>query len=58
MIEARSESLARFMGAYARLARLPQPQLRPVQVGEWVRRVAALETRLDGARWTRARPWC
>ena len=46
VIEARSESLARFMGAYARLARLPQPQLRPVQVGEWVRRVAALERRL------------
>ncbi len=46
VIEARSESLARFMGAYARLARLPQPQLQSVQVGEWVRRVAALEPRL------------
>src|SRR5512147_822459 len=46
VIEARSESLARFMGAYARLARLPRPQLRPVQVAEWVHRVAALERRL------------
>jgi two-component system, NtrC family, nitrogen regulation sensor histidine kinase NtrY len=47
VIEARSESLARFMGAYARLARLPQPQLGPVPVAEWVHRVAALERRLD-----------
>jgi signal transduction histidine kinase len=47
VIEARSESLARFMGAYALLARLPQPRLGPVQVDTWVRRVAALETRLD-----------
>jgi PAS domain S-box-containing protein len=47
VIEGRSESLARFMGAYAQLARLPQPRLTPVQVGAWVRRVAALETRLE-----------
>ncbi|HUR95389.1 MAG TPA: ATP-binding protein [Gemmatimonadales bacterium] len=47
VIEGRSESLARFMGAYAQLARLPQPRLAPVQVDDWVRRVAALETRLD-----------
>src|SRR5215213_6069206 len=47
VIEARSESLARFMGAYARLARLPQPRLGPVAITDWVRRVAALETRLD-----------
>ncbi len=46
VIEGRSESLARFMTAYARLARLPQPRLRPVGVDEWVRRVAALETRI------------
>ncbi len=46
VIEGRSASLGRFMNAYARLARLPQPRLRPVQVDEWVRRVAALETRL------------
>jgi two-component system nitrogen regulation sensor histidine kinase NtrY len=47
VIEGRSESLARFMGAYAQLARLPQPRLAPVQVEDWVRRVAALETRLE-----------
>jgi PAS domain S-box-containing protein len=46
VIEARSESLARFMGAYARLARLPQPQLGPVHVTEWIHRVVALERRL------------
>src|SRR5207249_51242 len=34
------------MAAYARLARLPRPRLEPVLVAEWVRRVAALETRL------------
>ena len=49
VIEARSESLARFMGAYAKLARLPRPRLAPVEVGVWVRRVAALETRVDVA---------
>jgi nitrogen fixation/metabolism regulation signal transduction histidine kinase len=47
VIEGRSESLARFMGAYAQLARLPQPRLAPVKVRAWVRGVAALETRLD-----------
>ncbi|MBA3554271.1 MAG: PAS domain-containing sensor histidine kinase, partial [Gemmatimonadales bacterium] len=46
VIEGRSESLGRFMTAYARLARLPPPRLRPLEVGEWVRRVAALETRI------------
>jgi nitrogen fixation/metabolism regulation signal transduction histidine kinase len=46
VIEGRSESLGRFMTSYARLARLPQPRLGSVDVGEWVRRVAALERRL------------
>jgi signal transduction histidine kinase len=46
VIENRSESLGRFMSSYAQLARLPQPQPARVKVGEWVRRVAALETRL------------
>jgi len=41
----RADSLSRLMAAYARLARLPQPRLEPVAVVEWVRRVAALETR-------------
>ncbi|HEY7481557.1 MAG TPA: ATP-binding protein, partial [Gemmatimonadales bacterium] len=47
VIEGRSEALGRFMGSYARLARLPQPRLGPVEVTTWVRRVAALETRLE-----------
>jgi len=46
IIAARAESLSRFMGAYARLAKLPQPQFRTVEVGDWVRRVAGLETRV------------
>ncbi|MDT7603030.1 MAG: two-component system, NtrC family, nitrogen regulation sensor histidine kinase NtrY [Acidobacteriota bacterium] len=47
IIGARSESLSRFMQAYARLARLPAPRHQPVEVGGLVRRVAALETRLS-----------
>ncbi len=47
VIEGRSEALGRFMGSYARLARLPEPRLASVRVDEWVRRVAALETRLE-----------
>ena len=46
VIGGRSEALVRFMSAYARLARLPAPQRTPVDIGTWVRRVAALETRL------------
>jgi len=46
IIGSRSESLSRFMTAYARLARLPQPKLQSVDVGTLVRRVAGLETRI------------
>jgi PAS domain S-box-containing protein len=46
VIRSRSESLSRFMEAYARLARLPVPQLQPVEMAPLVRRVAGLETRL------------
>src|SRR5216117_4218117 len=46
VIGGRAESLSRLMAAYARLARLPRPRLEPVPVAEWVRRVAALETRV------------
>ncbi len=42
VIHDRSESLARFMGAYARLARLPPPTLRPVALAPLVRRAASL----------------
>src|SRR5262249_30399785 len=41
------DGLMGFMSAYARLARLPPPQLGPVDVPAWVNRVAALEKRLE-----------
>jgi PAS domain S-box-containing protein len=47
VIERRAGALGRFMAASARLARLPDPVLAPVDVGVWVRRVASLETRLS-----------
>ncbi|MEO8125739.1 MAG: ATP-binding protein [Bryobacteraceae bacterium] len=47
IIASRSESLSRFLGAYARLARLPRPRFEAVEVDAWVRRVAALETRVS-----------
>ena len=46
VIRSRATSLSRFMGAYARLARLPEPDLAPVRVEALVQGVAALETRL------------
>jgi nitrogen fixation/metabolism regulation signal transduction histidine kinase len=46
VIERRAESLMRFMSAYAKLARLPPPQLAPVEVAVWVQRIAKLESRL------------
>jgi two-component system nitrogen regulation sensor histidine kinase NtrY len=47
VIAGRADALVRFMSSYARLARLPTPHLEPVDVAAWVRRVAALETRLQ-----------
>lgn len=47
VIAARTDGLARFMGAYARLAKLPPPAVRPMDVGGWVRRVVSLEPRLQ-----------
>jgi signal transduction histidine kinase len=46
IIGSRSESLSRFMSAYARLAKLPRPQMAPFIAGPLIRRVASLETRL------------
>jgi PAS domain S-box-containing protein len=46
VIAGRAESLSRFMTSYALLARLPRPEPGEVDVAEWVRRVARLETRL------------
>ena len=45
VIGSRAESLARFLGAYAKLARLPRPTLAPLPVAEWIGRAARLETR-------------
>jgi two-component system nitrogen regulation sensor histidine kinase NtrY len=47
VISSRSESLSRFIGAYARLAKLPRPTLAPLDVAHWIRRVVGLETRLQ-----------
>ncbi len=46
VISVRADALNRFMGSYARLAKLPPPTPGPVPVGDWVRRVASLETRV------------
>src|SRR5579862_8458412 len=46
IIATRSEGLSRFLGSYARLAKLPRPQLAPVEVGPWIRQVAGLEQRI------------
>ena len=43
VIASRSESLSRFMSAYARLAKLPPPKLAPIDVGAFVDRVVTLE---------------
>lgn len=47
VIAARAEALSRFMEAYTRLARLPQPRLQPVEVSSLMRRVVGLETRMS-----------
>jgi two-component system, NtrC family, nitrogen regulation sensor histidine kinase NtrY len=46
IIEARSASLHRFLEAYRKLAQIPPPVLRPVQLGPLVSRAAGLETRI------------
>ena len=46
VIMSRSDSLSRFIGAYARLARLPRPQLQPLALADCVERAVRLETRL------------
>ena len=46
IIATRSEGLSRFLGSYARLAKLPRPQLAPVEVGPWIRQVVGLELRI------------
>ena len=46
VIASRADALSRFMEAYSRLARLPQPKLQPLEIEPLVRRVAGLETRV------------
>ncbi|MGZ5445585.1 MAG: sensor histidine kinase [Thermoanaerobaculia bacterium] len=49
VIGERSAGLARFLQTYSQLARLPQPAAAPMSVGDTVRRVAGLETRIGVA---------
>jgi two-component system nitrogen regulation sensor histidine kinase NtrY len=49
VISTRAEALSRFMGAYARLARLPPPRFQMVNVPAFVDRVIRLETRMPVA---------
>lgn len=46
IISARTDSLAKFMESYARLARLPEPQFEPVGVSELLSHVLNMETRM------------
>jgi signal transduction histidine kinase len=46
IIRSRTEALGRFMAAYAKLARLPQPKLSSINAGECIGRAVKLETRL------------
>jgi nitrogen fixation/metabolism regulation signal transduction histidine kinase len=46
VISSRADSLARFVESYSKLARLPQPKFASLNIGELLRRVASLETRL------------
>ena len=46
VIGGRADALSRFMSSYARLAKLPAPKRRSVEVTAWIRRVVALESRV------------
>ena len=46
VIASRTDSLSRFTGASARLARLPAPKLAPVVLKPLIQRVAAFDTRV------------
>jgi two-component system nitrogen regulation sensor histidine kinase NtrY len=45
VMEHRAASLGRFISEFARLARLPEPRLEPLELGAHVRRVVALDGR-------------
>ncbi len=42
----RAEALCRFTDAYSRIARLPPPNPKPLNVEEWIQKVPSLETRI------------
>ncbi|MFW5950707.1 MAG: sensor histidine kinase, partial [Gemmatimonadota bacterium] len=46
VISGRARALNRFMASYAHLARLPAPELAPMEVRRWIERAAELETRI------------
>lgn len=46
VIAARVGALNRFMEAYTRIARLPPPKLKPIEIAPCIERVARLETRV------------
>ena len=46
VIRGRSEGLGRFMASYTRLAKLPPPRMKPVEVRDWIQRVAELDERM------------
>ncbi len=46
VIANRCDALNRFTGAYARLARLPEPKMQPIRLCEWVGRAVTLEQRV------------
>ena len=47
IIEARAASLNRFLQAYRKLAQMPSPAVRECSISELVKRVVALETRVE-----------
>ncbi len=49
VITGRADSLSRFIGAYARLAKLPRPQLQPLDVAACVERAVSVERRIPVA---------
>lgn len=47
VIASRADALNRFLGAYATLAKMPEPRREPVEIEQVIRRVAGLETRVN-----------
>ncbi len=45
IIASRADALSRFMLAYSKLAKLPPPELKEMDVGNWIHQVVGLETR-------------